>query len=55
MQQHSDTFLVMPGELGTLKEVFETWSAIKIGVIHKPIGFLNLNEFYDDFFAFVTQ
>jgi len=55
MQQHSDAFLVMPGGLGTLEEAFDTWNAIKIGVIDKPIGFLNLNGFYDGLFSFMTH
>lgn len=55
MQQHSDAFLVMPGGLGTLEEAFETWNAIKIGVINKPIGFFNLNGFYDGLFTFMAH
>lgn len=55
MQQHADAFLVMPGGIGTLEEAFETWNAIKIGTIHKPIGFLNLDGFYDGLFAFMTH
>lgn len=55
MQQHADAFLVMPGGIGTLEEAFETWNAIKIGTIHKPIGFLNLNGFYDGLFSFMTH
>ncbi|WP_234999737.1 TIGR00730 family Rossman fold protein [Legionella quinlivanii] len=43
MQQISDMFIVMPGGLGTLEEAIETWNAIKIGELTKPIGFLNIN------------
>ncbi len=54
MQQKSDMFLVMPGGLGTLEEAFETWNAIKIGLFTKPIGFLNMDGYFDDLFSFVT-
>ncbi|AHE67044.1 TIGR00730 family Rossman fold protein [Legionella oakridgensis] len=55
MQQHSDAFIVMPGGLGTLEEAFETWDAIKIGVVNKPLGFLNVGNFYDGLFSFITH
>ena len=52
MQKLADVFVVMPGGLGTLEEAFETWNAIKIGVIDKPIGFVNIRGFFDELFAF---
>lgn len=52
MQELADVFIVMPGGLGTLEEAFETWNAIKIGIIDKPIGFLNTLGFFDKLFAF---
>ena len=55
MQQHSDGFIVMPGGLGTLEEAFEIWNSIKIGVINKPIGFLNLDGYYDGLFSFMEH
>lgn len=53
MQRHSDAFIVVPGGLGTLEEAFETWDAIKIGLMDKPIGFLNVNGFFDGLFQFI--
>ncbi len=52
MQDESDLFLVMPGGLGTLEEAIDTWNAIKIGVLDKPIGFFNQNGYFDLLFAF---
>ena len=52
MQELADVFVVMPGGLGTLEEAFETWNAIKIGVIDKPIGFVNILGFFDNLFSF---
>ncbi len=54
LQQKADMFLVMPGGIGTLEEVFETWNAIKIGIFDKPIGFLNVNGYFDGLFAFIN-
>ena len=53
LQKLSDAFIVMPGGLGTLEEAFDTWNAIKIGVLDKPIGFLNIDGYYDGLFSFI--
>lgn len=55
MQQKADAFIVMPGGLGTLEEAFDTWNAIKIGVFNKPLGFLNIDSYFDDLFSFVSN
>lgn len=55
MAQQADAFIVMPGGIGTLEEAFETWSAVKIGTIKKPIGFLNIDGFFDGLFSFITH
>lgn len=55
MQQKADAFIVMPGGLGTLEEALDTWNAIKIGVLDKPIGFLNIDGYFDDLFSFISN
>lgn len=47
MYKLSDGFIAMPGGFGTLDEFFEilTWS--QLGLHKKPIGFLNVNGFFD--------
>ncbi|BCA94355.1 cytokinin riboside 5'-monophosphate phosphoribohydrolase [Legionella antarctica] len=55
MQKISDMFLVMPGGLGTLEEAIETWNAIKIGELSKPIGFLNIKGYFDGLFSFLNS
>jgi uncharacterized protein (TIGR00730 family) len=53
MIEKSDAFLVFPGGIGTLEEAFETLNAIKIGLINKKIGFLNIGNYFDDLFKFI--
>jgi len=55
MLQKSDAFLAMPGGLGTLEEVFEVWSAMRLGELgNKPLGFLNVAGYYDQLFDFMS-
>lgn len=53
MFELADAFIAFPGGLGTLEEVFEVWNAKKIGLHNKPIGFLNINGYYDLLFNFL--
>lgn len=53
MNDMCEAFIILPGGLGTLEEAFEVWTHAQIGYHKKPIGFLNLNGFYDKLFEFV--
>lgn len=55
IHEKSSRFIVMPGGLGTLDELFETWCQIKIGVLQKQIGFVNIDGYFDALFHFVTN
>jgi uncharacterized protein (TIGR00730 family) len=55
LQQKSDAFIVMPGGLGTLEEAFDTWNAIKIGILDKPIAFMNIDGYFDGLFSFINN
>jgi uncharacterized protein (TIGR00730 family) len=41
MDRRSDAFLVLPGGLGTLEELFEIWTARSLGMHAKPIVILD--------------
>jgi len=45
----ADGFLALPGGFGTLEEMSEILTWIQLKLIHKPIGILNMNGFYDHF------
>lgn len=47
MGELSDAFIVLPGGLGTLEELFEVWTWRQLGFHRKPCGLLNVAGFYD--------
>lgn len=46
MIDRSDAFLVLPGGLGTLDELFEVWTLSVLGLHDKPILLLDADGFY---------
>lgn len=46
----ADAYIVLPGGIGTMEEFFEVLSQSRFSP--KPIGILNINNFYDSLFAF---
>ena len=55
MFEASDAFAVFPGGIGTLEEVVELISWRRLDLHAKPIIFLNLNGFWDPFFALIEH
>jgi len=52
MMQFSDGFMVLPGGIGTLEEMFEVLNAAKLGLHTKPIGLLNSKNYFDKLIEF---
>jgi len=50
--QLSDGFLVLPGGVGTMDELWEAVSWAQLGYHNKPVGILNAFGFYDQLLAF---
>ena len=46
MVDMADAFIAMPGGLGTLEELFETWTWAQLGVHRKPLGLLDVDGFW---------
>lgn len=55
MAELSDLFVVLPGGIGTMEEACEMITGNWIGLYNKPVGFLNVNGFFDAFFAFLRD
>lgn len=43
----SNSLIALPGGVGTIDEIFSTLATIKLGVVHKPFGILNVRGYYD--------
>lgn len=53
MAQRSDAFLALPGGIGTFEELFEVWTWRQLGYHDKPIGLLNVANYYDALLTFL--
>ena len=52
MAESADAFIALPGGYGTLEEVLEAITWHQLGFSAKPVGFLNVDGFYDQLLAF---
>ena len=55
MQAESDAFVIFPGGIGTLDELFDTMAQKAVGKLDKPILLYNQNGCYDGLLAFLQQ
>ena len=55
MYDSSDAFLCLPGGIGTLEEVCETITWFQLNISRKPIFFLNINGYWDNFRILLEQ
>lgn len=55
MAAEADAFIAIPGGFGTLEEIIEmvTWQTL--GFHQKPVGFLNMEGFYDSLLQFFNH
>jgi uncharacterized protein (TIGR00730 family) len=53
MIEKADAFLVLPGGLGTLDELFEVWTTAMLGAHEKPVVVLDAGGFYGGLMAWV--
>ncbi|UCH50227.1 MAG: TIGR00730 family Rossman fold protein [Betaproteobacteria bacterium] len=53
MVELADAFIALPGGIGTLDELFETWTWLQLGIHRKPVGVLNVAGYYDRLLEFL--
>lgn len=46
MAELADAFVALPGGAGTLEELFEVWTWSQLGLHDKPVGLLDVQEYY---------
>lgn len=55
MAELSDAFIALPGGLGTLEELFEVWTWGQLGYHAKPLGLMDVGNFYDKLAGFLDH
>lgn len=55
MVELADAFIALPGGIGTMEELFEVWAMNQLLEADKPIGLLNVDEFFGPLLAFVDH
>ncbi|GHB17233.1 LOG family protein [Salinicola rhizosphaerae] len=53
MAAHADAFIALPGGIGTLEELFEIWTWRYLTLHDKPLGVLNVADFYSPLLTFL--
>ena len=55
MAELADGFIALPGGIGTLEELFEIWTWAQLGIHNKPLGLLNVADYFDDLIRFLDH
>lgn len=55
MAHRSNAFLALPGGIGTFEELFEVWTWRQLGYHDKPIGLLNVADYYSPMLQFLQS
>ena len=55
MATQADAFITLPGGIGTLEELFETWTWRQLGYHNKPIGLLEVDGYFSDLLRFLDR
>ena len=49
----ADAFVALPGGIGTMDELFETWTWLQLGIHSRPVGLVNVAGYFDHLLAFL--
>jgi len=55
MADLSDAFVALPGGIGTFEELFEVWTWTQLGMHAKPVGLLDVDNYYGQLVAFLDN
>jgi uncharacterized protein (TIGR00730 family) len=55
MAELADGFISLPGGLGTLEETFEVWTWAQLGFHRKPVGFLDVVDYWRPLIVMVDR
>ena len=55
MAERADAFVALPGGIGTLEELFESWTWTLLGLHAKPCGLLNVGGYFDPLLEFLDR
>lgn len=55
MFDRAEGFVIAPGGVGTMEELFEVWCWAALGLHPKALGMLNTNGYYDHLLAFMER
>lgn len=55
MAEMADGFIALPGGFGTFEELFEMLTWMQIGLHSKPIGILNVSEYFNPFMKLIQH
>ena len=55
MVELSDAFMALPGGIGTLDELFEAYTWAQLGIHAKPLGILDVADYYAHLVAFLDH
>lgn len=51
----ADAFIALPGGIGTLEELFETFTWLQLGFHQKPVGLLDVDDYYSHLTGFLDR
>jgi uncharacterized protein (TIGR00730 family) len=55
MAEMSDGFIALPGGIGTAEELLEVLTWLQLGIHSKPVGLLNINNYYGHLLQFLEH
>lgn len=55
MDDRADAFVTLPGGIGTLEELFETWTSGYLGMHDKPVVILDPTNHFEPLFAWLRS